>query len=307
VYALGALLVRCVTGAPPFPEPFRPAALAAHLATPPPRPSERVDGLPEALDDVVLAALAKDPSQRPASAGELITRAARARSGEPGSTDAAPDSRPAVTQADAGRPPSLDVPTTTTTVRLTGARTVAARRLRAARGIRGLVVLAAATALAGLGVLTAVRLGGDDEPAGRVPSATKATRGLTGTVVGASLGPPDAPAGALGPSGAVRVVSRAGRQVLTVVGERLPPERRRPREAYAVWLYNSPRSAVRLGFVVPPVGTRGRFVNHRDLPPDAARYRLVVVTLEQGLNALPKGPIVLQGTLPLPADGQGPG
>jgi hypothetical protein len=169
------------------------------------------------------------------------------------------------------------------------------------------VVLGAAIALAGLGVITAVRRGGDHEPARRVPSATTPTGGLPGTVVGASLGPPDAPAGALGPSGAVRVVSRAGRQVLTVVGERLPPERRRPREAYAVWLYNSPRSAVRLGFVVPPVGRRGRFVNHRDLPPDAARYRLVVVTLERGRNALPKGPIVLQGTLPLPADGQGPG
>ena len=43
----------------------------AHITEPPPRPSESVDGVPAAFDEVVARAMAKQPGDRFASAGEL--------------------------------------------------------------------------------------------------------------------------------------------------------------------------------------------------------------------------------------------
>ncbi|GAB3625059.1 hypothetical protein GCM10027418_31460 [Mariniluteicoccus endophyticus] len=63
-YALGCLLVTVFTGSPPF------SGDAVHVATQqvdgrPPRLSERVPGVPPALDDLVAAMLRKDPAARP--------------------------------------------------------------------------------------------------------------------------------------------------------------------------------------------------------------------------------------------------
>ncbi|MFN8122366.1 MAG: serine/threonine-protein kinase [Thermoleophilia bacterium] len=77
-YALGCLLVEALTGAPPFPGD-RTAALAGHLADPPPTVTARVPGLPDALDDVVRRALAKDPADRPPGPAALAAAALGAR------------------------------------------------------------------------------------------------------------------------------------------------------------------------------------------------------------------------------------
>lgn len=85
VYSLGALLFRALTGGLPFPRP-RPIAVAmAHITEPPPRPSQAGPGCPDALDDVVGRAMAKDPADRYASAGELgqAAVAAAADAGSP--------------------------------------------------------------------------------------------------------------------------------------------------------------------------------------------------------------------------------
>src|SRR4051794_3097256 len=74
VYSLGCVMFECLTGRVPFPRESDMATLWAHRHEPPPSTGER---LPAALDAVVRRALAKDPAERPASAGELI-RAARA-------------------------------------------------------------------------------------------------------------------------------------------------------------------------------------------------------------------------------------
>jgi predicted ATPase/predicted Ser/Thr protein kinase len=71
IYALGCLLYACLTGSPPFAREQEAATLWAHLNAEPPRATELHPELPAALDDVIAAALAKDPGQRHQTAGEL--------------------------------------------------------------------------------------------------------------------------------------------------------------------------------------------------------------------------------------------
>jgi serine/threonine-protein kinase len=81
VYALGCVLHTTLTGAPPFRRPTVPATITAHLHEPPPRPSA-TPGVPAAFDAVVARALAKDPADRYASAGDLGRAAIAAAAGE---------------------------------------------------------------------------------------------------------------------------------------------------------------------------------------------------------------------------------
>ncbi|HEV3071722.1 MAG TPA: serine/threonine-protein kinase [Solirubrobacteraceae bacterium] len=78
VYALTAVLCECLTGQVPYVKATEERVLLAHLSEPPPRLTEVRSDLPAAMDDVVAAGMAKDPSQRPASAGELMLLARRA-------------------------------------------------------------------------------------------------------------------------------------------------------------------------------------------------------------------------------------
>ena len=66
-YALGCLLYECLTGRPPFPRRSDAAVLFAHLEEKPPAP--------EGLEDVIGRALAKNPSDRYQSCGELVDAA----------------------------------------------------------------------------------------------------------------------------------------------------------------------------------------------------------------------------------------
>ena len=79
VYALGCVLHAALTGEPPFHRASVPGTILAHLNDPPPRPSATA-GVPKAFDEVVARALAKRPSDRYQSAGELA-RAALAAAG----------------------------------------------------------------------------------------------------------------------------------------------------------------------------------------------------------------------------------
>jgi serine/threonine-protein kinase len=85
VYALGCVLYMALTGHPPFRRATVPATITAHLHEPPPRPSE-TPGVPLAFDAVVARALAKDPDDRYASAGDLGRAARAAATGEPAAT-----------------------------------------------------------------------------------------------------------------------------------------------------------------------------------------------------------------------------
>ena len=79
VYAAGVLLFELLTGAAPHVASTPLAVAYKHVNDDVPPPSSVVPGLPPVLDDVVLAATARDPDLRPADANELLALVRRAR------------------------------------------------------------------------------------------------------------------------------------------------------------------------------------------------------------------------------------
>jgi class 3 adenylate cyclase/tetratricopeptide (TPR) repeat protein len=72
LYSLGAVLYELLCGRPPFLGEDAVAIISQHLNTVPVAPSWHNAGVPEAMDGLVLSLLAKDPGERPASAGAVI-------------------------------------------------------------------------------------------------------------------------------------------------------------------------------------------------------------------------------------------
>ncbi|WP_405922385.1 PQQ-binding-like beta-propeller repeat protein [Streptomyces sp. NBC_00122] len=74
LYSLGCVLHELLTGHIPFPVGDMAAMIAAHLHATPTPPGDIRPEVPAALDDLVLALLAKDPDDRPSSAAEVHHR-----------------------------------------------------------------------------------------------------------------------------------------------------------------------------------------------------------------------------------------
>jgi len=74
IYAAGCMFYELLVGAPPLQGPTHLATMMAHVTIQPEPPSMRVPNVPQAIDDLVLWALAKDPSQRPHSAADFVRR-----------------------------------------------------------------------------------------------------------------------------------------------------------------------------------------------------------------------------------------
>jgi serine/threonine-protein kinase len=85
VYSLGCLLVRCLTGEPPYPGDSEASILHSHVEEPPPRLTELRPDLPSALDDVVTKAMAKSPDARYDSCTQLMASARAALAAAPAS------------------------------------------------------------------------------------------------------------------------------------------------------------------------------------------------------------------------------
>ncbi len=83
VYSLGCLLVRCLTGEPPYRGDSEAAILHGHVEEPAPRLAELRPDLPPALDDVAARAMAKDPGARYDSCTQLMAAARAALTAGP--------------------------------------------------------------------------------------------------------------------------------------------------------------------------------------------------------------------------------
>jgi serine/threonine protein kinase len=83
VYSLTCLLYECLTGRPPFETGDLRQLMTEHMFSPPPRPSIMRRGINRAFDEVIAKGMAKKPSDRFASAGELAKAATAAASAGP--------------------------------------------------------------------------------------------------------------------------------------------------------------------------------------------------------------------------------
>ena len=76
LYALGVLLYQMLVGECPYQGKSAVVLMHAHLTEPVPRPSDKVEEIPTALEDLILLLMAKTPSDRPwdaASVGQMLT------------------------------------------------------------------------------------------------------------------------------------------------------------------------------------------------------------------------------------------
>jgi serine/threonine protein kinase len=78
IYALGCTIYECVAGQAPFADREGIQVGLAHVAEPPPDLAEFRDDLPSGFAEAVLSALAKEPEQRPPTAGDYGQRLADA-------------------------------------------------------------------------------------------------------------------------------------------------------------------------------------------------------------------------------------
>ncbi|MBK9006067.1 MAG: serine/threonine protein kinase [Anaerolineae bacterium] len=94
IYSLGIILYEMVTGSVPFVADTPLAVILKHISDPLPPPSIIKKDLPEPIEQVILKALAKDPSDRYATAAEFLSAWKRALE-ETGTARHTPDSKPA--------------------------------------------------------------------------------------------------------------------------------------------------------------------------------------------------------------------
>jgi hypothetical protein len=198
VYALGCLLVYALTGNAPYVGDSDEATLWAHLNSPP--PSESV---PPEFEGVVARALAKDPSDRYPSAGDLGRAAllaagrsatsrpernvARGAAAPPGLSATAATARVATPDAETNVSPMADAKTAVTG-RDGGAAALPAAALAALRGSPRAAIGAGAALLVAI-VLAIVLLGGggDKPPAQATTTTTPPPPATRASVVGAPI------------------------------------------------------------------------------------------------------------------------
>jgi serine/threonine kinase PknH len=75
IYSLACVLYECLAGAPPFEGDTMARLVAAHLTSPPPRPSINQPNVPSEVDEVIATGMAKDPDERYATTVELADAA----------------------------------------------------------------------------------------------------------------------------------------------------------------------------------------------------------------------------------------
>ena len=97
IYALAAVAFECLTGAGPFPRDTPMAILFAHVHHPPPSATERDPSLGAAVDAALARGLAKNPADRPPTAGAFVEELAAALAQRPAGAQTTAVPRPAPT------------------------------------------------------------------------------------------------------------------------------------------------------------------------------------------------------------------
>ncbi|KQH80948.1 hypothetical protein AO501_29520 [Mycobacterium gordonae] len=175
IYALACVLHECLTGASPFENRTEiPALVAAHLTSPPPRPSQQRPGIPVGFDEVIARGMAKEPERRYRSAGELGAAAQRALGTPVPNPSWTPQAAPPT------QPWSPPAPTATPTLQ----RPPPVRRKS---GRRVALIVAAMGAVA---VITAVGVAVSGTPNSSQPSRSTTTGPATPTAPIANAAPP---------------------------------------------------------------------------------------------------------------------
>jgi cytoskeletal protein RodZ len=95
--------------------------------------------------------------------------------------------------------------------------------------------------------------------------------------------------------GLVEVLSEGAKRAYYIAAEHLPPTKG---FFYAVWLYNSPTSALALS-KSPPVSSSGSLQGGALLPATAGNYHKILLTRETNSKPTHPGPIVLSGSFAL--------
>lgn len=103
----------------------------------------------------------------------------------------------------------------------------------------------------------------------------------------------ESPTGSKKTVGIAEVFRVRGKLGIVISAAGLPANSRS--NAYAVWLFRSPASAHRVGFVDARVTKSGLLETSGKLPRDAASYNQVLLTLETDRNPKQPGTIILQG------------
>jgi predicted Ser/Thr protein kinase len=183
VYALGCVLYQCVTGQPPYPKDSDVAVIHAHLAEPPPAASTKQPDLPQALDGVLVTAMAKYPDVRFATCTALADALKAAIDGAPApakptvaATSPPPPAAPPPLAAPQAPAPPAFVPQTDATVVPPSVRR---RRWLLWAGGGGLLAAVGGAAAA----LALVLAGGGSD------NGTTTAPPTTGPIVAGTLGP----------------------------------------------------------------------------------------------------------------------
>ena len=166
----------------------------------------------------------------------------------------------------------------------------------------GAVLLAAGAAVVIAVVLVLVLSGGGGKKrASRAAAAgttsaqsTAASKTTTPQVIAQiNLNPPSGGSA----KGIAEVLRQQGKTGIAIVAQGLTPNQKKPPNAYAVWLYNSPTDSRILGFVNPGVSSNGRLQTAGGLPTNASHFQKLLVTLETQSKPKSPGTIVLEGAL----------
>ncbi|MEO8635596.1 MAG: protein kinase [Gemmatimonadales bacterium] len=83
VYSLAIVVYELLTGKPPFSGPSAQSVIAKHLIEAPPPLTTLCPSIPSGVADAIHRALAKDPADRPASAGEFVAELRRPTAAPP--------------------------------------------------------------------------------------------------------------------------------------------------------------------------------------------------------------------------------